>query len=167
MENRDTAVPSNKVVFVRETPHSYAALINAEGASGRQAWPASTRAGSAAVMNTVAYNLPQKSGELQDLEGVIMADALRTCATVEDFERLRQSRSRPAPGQPRGHRRKRPSPPLRGSQPRRREVRGVRGPGKYPVVTNSSPAAAGPGRGRLTSRSDRAGRLFAPCRLAG
>ena len=67
-KNRDTAVLSNKVVFVRETPYSYAALINAEGASGRQAWAGLNSAGFA-VMNTVAYNLPQKSGELQDLEG--------------------------------------------------------------------------------------------------
>ena len=86
-KNRDTDVLSNKVVFVRETPYSYLALVNFDAASGRQAWAGLNSAGFA-IMNTVAYNLPEKSGELKDLEGVIMADALRTCATVEDFEKF-------------------------------------------------------------------------------
>ena len=38
------------------------------------------------IMNSVAYNLPKKAEEFQDLEGQIMADALRTCLTVDDFE---------------------------------------------------------------------------------
>jgi len=36
-------------------------------------------------MNTVTYNLPEIAGEAEDLEGTIMADALRTFRTVEDF----------------------------------------------------------------------------------
>ncbi len=89
-KNRDTDVLSNKMVFVRETPHSYLALVNFDAASGRQAWAGLNSAGFA-IMNTVAYNLPEKSGELMDLEGIIMADALRTCATVEDFEKYLQA----------------------------------------------------------------------------
>ena len=89
-KNRDTDVLSNKVVFVRETPYSFLALVNFDAASGRQAWTGLNSAGFA-IMNTVAYNLPEKSGEVQDLEGIIMADALRTCATVEDFERYLQA----------------------------------------------------------------------------
>jgi hypothetical protein len=89
-KNRDTDTLSNKVVFVRETPYSYLALVNFNAPSGRHAWAGLNSAGFA-IMNTVAYNLPQKSGELKDLEGIIMADALRTCATVEDFERYLQA----------------------------------------------------------------------------
>jgi hypothetical protein len=37
-------------------------------------------------MNSVAYNLPKDDKEYVDLEGQIMADALRTCRTVNDFE---------------------------------------------------------------------------------
>jgi hypothetical protein len=89
-KNRDAGVLSNKVVHVAETPHSYLALVNFDAASGRQAFAGLNSAGFA-IMNTVAYNLPAKSGEMKDLEGVIMADALRTCATVEDFEALLQA----------------------------------------------------------------------------
>jgi len=89
-KNRDTGILSNKVVFVRETPYSYLGLVNHDAASGRQVWTGLNSAGFA-IMNTVAYNLPQRAGELQDLEGIIMADALRSCATVEDFEQYLQA----------------------------------------------------------------------------
>jgi hypothetical protein len=93
-KNRDTDVLSNKVVYVPETPYSYLALVNHDAASGRHAWVGLNTAGFA-IMNTVAYNLPDKPDELKDLEGIIMADALRTCATVEDFERYLQANQGP------------------------------------------------------------------------
>ena len=49
-------------------------------------WAGANTAGFA-IANSVAYNLPMKPGEQADLEGIIMADALRTCETVADFER--------------------------------------------------------------------------------
>ncbi len=84
-KNRDTGVLSNKIVYVRESPCSYLALVNADYPSGRQCFAGLNSAGFA-IMNTVAYNLPEKAGEFKDLEGIIMADALRTCRTVDDFE---------------------------------------------------------------------------------
>jgi hypothetical protein len=84
-KNRDTDQLSNKVVFVNDKPYSYLALVNAEDTSGRMAWTGLNSAGFA-IMNSVAYNLPSKSSEAVDLEGIIMADALRTCSTVDDFE---------------------------------------------------------------------------------
>jgi hypothetical protein len=93
-KNRDTDTLSNKVVFVAEQPHSYLALVNAEDPSGRIAWAGLNDAGFA-IANSVAYNLPQISGEEEDLEGYLMADALRTCATVGEFEALlRRNQSR-------------------------------------------------------------------------
>jgi hypothetical protein len=85
-KNRDTGHLSNAVVFVNETPYSYLGLVDADDASGRRVWVGLNSAGFA-IMNTVAYNLPKNSEEAADLEGVIMADALRLCATVGDFER--------------------------------------------------------------------------------
>ena len=38
------------------------------------------------ALNRVILKLPKKASEMQDLEGLIMADALRTCETVADFE---------------------------------------------------------------------------------
>jgi hypothetical protein len=84
-KNRDTDTLSNKVVFRRDLPHAYLALADADDASGRHAWAGLNDAGFA-IMNSVAYNLPSRSGEARDGEGVIMADALRLCRTVADFE---------------------------------------------------------------------------------
>lgn len=85
-KNRDTDRLSNKVVFVDERPFSYLGVVNADDADGRMVWAGLNAAGFA-IANSVAYNLPQRSGEQVDLEGLIMADALRACATIGDFER--------------------------------------------------------------------------------
>jgi len=85
-KNRDTDTLSNKVILVNEKPYSYLALVNASEISGRIVWAGLNSEGFA-IMNSVAYNLPQKSGEKEDLEGLIMADALRKCSTVDDFEK--------------------------------------------------------------------------------
>jgi hypothetical protein len=84
-KNRDTGFLSNKVVFVDENPHDFLCLANAESASGRSCWAGLNSAGFG-IINTVAYNLPNPSDEMKDLEGIIMADALRTCSTIGDFE---------------------------------------------------------------------------------
>jgi len=83
-KNRDTDTLDNKILFVRETPYSYLGLVNAEDTSGRWVYAGLNSAGFA-IFNTVAYNLPEDDG-MKDLEGLVMADALRTCATVEEFE---------------------------------------------------------------------------------
>jgi hypothetical protein len=83
-KNRDTTCLSNKLVFVRDEPHSFLALVDTTDVSGRRCFAGLNDAGFA-IINTVAYNLPQTPGEVEDLEGMIMADALRTCATVDDF----------------------------------------------------------------------------------
>jgi hypothetical protein len=84
-KNRDTDVLSNKVVFVPEKPFSYLGLVNAEETSGRSVY-AGLNAEGFAIFNSVAFNLPAPPTEMKDLEGQIMADALRTCRTVDDFE---------------------------------------------------------------------------------
>lgn len=96
-KNRDTGTLSNKVVFVEEAPYSYLALVNAEVPSGRHAFAGLNSAGFG-IMNTVAYNLPRQSGEMEDLEGIVMADALRTCRTVDDFEHYLESNLGPSLG---------------------------------------------------------------------
>ena len=85
-KNRDTDFLSNLVVFVDEQPYSYLGLANAGSASGRSVWAGLNSEGFG-IINTVAYNLPDQENEMKDLEGIIMADALRTCATVADFEK--------------------------------------------------------------------------------
>jgi hypothetical protein len=96
-KNRDTDFPNNKVIYVRETPFCYLALVNAEDRSGRWAYAGLNSAGFA-IFNSVAYNLPEKSGEMKDMEGTIMADALRRCASVADFEKYLQENLGPSLG---------------------------------------------------------------------
>jgi hypothetical protein len=84
-KNRDTSVLSNKLVFVDEAPFAYLCLANARADSGRSCFAGLNEAGFA-IMNTVAYNVPELAGESNDHEGIIMADALRTCRTVDDFQ---------------------------------------------------------------------------------
>jgi len=84
-KNRDTPVLSNRVVFVDEQPYSYLGLCNSDNRSGRSVFAGLNNQGFG-IINTVALNLPSNEQEMKDLEGIIMADALRTCCRVEDFE---------------------------------------------------------------------------------
>ena len=84
-KNRDTDHLFNKVIYVDEKPYSYIAIVNNKELSGRIVWSGLNEKGFA-IMNSAAYNLPVKQGEMKDLEGIIMADALRKCASVDDFE---------------------------------------------------------------------------------
>lgn len=83
-KNRDADDLSNRIVFADEKPYAFLALVNSADRSGRQVYAGLNAAGFA-IMNTVAYNLPDSAGEMKDLEGFIMADALRTCRTTADF----------------------------------------------------------------------------------
>ncbi|TFG80056.1 MAG: hypothetical protein E4H23_03880 [Chrysiogenales bacterium] len=96
-KNRDTDFLNNKVIFVNESPFSYLALVNAEDRSGRWAYAGLNSAGFA-IFNSVAYNLPESSGEMKDMEGTIMADALRICSSVADFEKYIQENLGPSLG---------------------------------------------------------------------
>jgi len=96
-KNRDTSVLSNKVVFVDEEPHAYLCLANARADSGRSCFAGLNDAGFA-IINTVAYNVPGLAGESKDHEGIIQADALRTCRTVDDFQRYLEANLGPELG---------------------------------------------------------------------
>ena len=97
-KNRDTGFLSNKVIYVTEKPYNYIALVNAQETSGRFAYAGLNSTGFA-IMNSVAYNLPEGGPEeVKDLEGLIMADALRTCRTADDFEQALKKNLGPALG---------------------------------------------------------------------
>jgi tetratricopeptide (TPR) repeat protein len=86
-KNRDTGTLSNKVIQVIEHPYSFIALVDADDTVGRAAWAGINTVGFA-IANSASYNLPQPAGEAQEQEGVVMAEALRTCRTVDDLEQL-------------------------------------------------------------------------------
>ncbi len=85
-KNRDTGYLSNKIIYIKESPNSFVAIVNSTETSGRFVYAGLNGEGFA-ITNTVAYNLPKVEKEVHDLEGQIMSDALRTCSTVDDFEK--------------------------------------------------------------------------------
>ncbi len=85
-KNRDNPSElSNKVVFVEDKPYSYLALVDGEPGNGRLAWAALNAAGFA-VANTATTNLPPM--EPSGSPSILMGDAARTCATVDEFEQF-------------------------------------------------------------------------------
>ncbi len=89
-KNRDTGELSNRVVFAKESPYAYIAVVNKNETSGSIAWAGINTEGFA-IMNTASYNLPRADGTIGSTdgsEGHIMGTALRKCRTVDDFEAL-------------------------------------------------------------------------------
>lgn len=87
-KNRDNASElSNKVIYVEEAPYSYLALVDGDPANGRLAWAALNSAGFG-IANTATTNLPPS--EPSGNPAILMADAARTCATVDQFEQFLQ-----------------------------------------------------------------------------
>ena len=85
-KNRDNSSElSNKVVFVDDKPYSYLALVDGQPANGHLAW-ASLNAAGFGLANTATTNLPpmEPSGN----PAILMGDAARTCATVDEFEQF-------------------------------------------------------------------------------
>lgn len=97
-KNRDTSTIDNKVEYVKgkEGEHSFVALFNAGDRNLREAWMGMNDAGFA-VMNTASYNIKDDKvpAKKMDKEGFVMAKALKTCVTVDDFEHLLQTLPRP------------------------------------------------------------------------
>ena len=88
-KHRDTSKQDNKVEYTARTDSTFAyvALYNADDADCREAWIGYNSQGFA-VMNTAVYNLKDDTVTCMDREGLVMAEALKRCVTVDDFEQL-------------------------------------------------------------------------------
>lgn len=95
-KHRDSSAESNFVQRVERTDstHAYVALFNAGDSLLREAWIGMNDTGFA-IMNTASYNVAQYSGP-EDMEGVVMALALRKCSSVDDFCHLLDTIAKPA-----------------------------------------------------------------------
>lgn len=96
-KNRDTDASDNYLARISKPGKiGYVGLFNAGGDSlpSGEAWMGVNDAGFA-IMNTVAYNLPANSPEWIDREGAVMAQALESCRSVDDFEALLQALPKP------------------------------------------------------------------------
>lgn len=91
-KHRDTGADHNFIQRVEADPSrpgsiGYVALFNGGDTGLREAWMGMNDAGFA-VMNTASYNLAPDTTDYKDREGLVMAEALRVCRTVDDFEAL-------------------------------------------------------------------------------
>ncbi len=96
-KNRDTDASDNYLARISKPGKiGYVGLFNAgcDSLPSGEAWMGVNDAGFA-IMNTVAYNLPANSPEWIDREGAVMAQALESCRSVDDFEALLQGLPKP------------------------------------------------------------------------
>lgn len=93
-KQRDTPNESNHLVHFRDDRYAFTGLVNSEDLSMESVWCGANECGFA-IINNVSYNLRPDSLEDKPYEGMVMKQALGTCATVDDFERL--LRERPCP----------------------------------------------------------------------
>lgn len=99
-KHRDTSATNNFLYRVEAAPdkgqpYGFVGLFNgADSLSLDEAWMGMNDAGFA-IMNTVAYNLPENKPDWIDREGIVMALALGKCASVDDFAALLDTLPRP------------------------------------------------------------------------
>ncbi len=94
-KNRDTWAVNNKIMYFDDGKYQYLGLVNSRDKSGKSIWIGVNSAGFA-IMNSASYNLNLGDTVKQSgLEGRIMKIALANCATVEDFEHLLDTLSKP------------------------------------------------------------------------
>lgn len=97
-KHRDTSNIDNKVEYIPESDGAYAytAVFNSSDRKCREAWTGMNSVGFA-IMNTASYNIKDDNvpASKMDKEGEVMTIALKTCRTVDDFEKLLQKLPRP------------------------------------------------------------------------
>lgn len=93
-KNRDTSHRHNFVGKSRGPKYDFTALFNSDDTAMAEAWAGVNSAGFA-IINSQSYNLAPDTATVADREGLVMARALGTCASVADFEALLDSLPRP------------------------------------------------------------------------
>ena len=94
-KNRDTGDLENKLMYFSDGKYDYIGLVNSKDTAGSEVWTGMNTAGFA-IMNSVSYNLNTKEDAAAGVnEGKVMRQALKQCATVDDFENLLKTLSKP------------------------------------------------------------------------
>ena len=99
-KNRDSGTNHNRIAYVEAgdgIKYSFIYLSNSKE-EPNEAWSGVNSAGFS-IMNTVSYNIRQEGDEtpvsLMDKEGIVMYEALATCVTLQDFEKLLDNLQKP------------------------------------------------------------------------
>ena len=95
MKNRDTRSINNVIRYFNAKPYSFIGLVNSHDPKGKSIWIGNNDAGFA-IMNSASYNLNVGDTLRQSgLEGRLMKQALQYCKTIEDFQRMLDTISKP------------------------------------------------------------------------
>ncbi len=93
-KHRDTWAVNNKLMVFRDGKYVYTGLVNSKDKTGKSVWIGYNSTGFA-IMNSASYNLNNDTIKQSGLEGRVMKQALQTCATVDDFEKLLNNMPKP------------------------------------------------------------------------
>ena len=94
-KNRDTGDLDNKVMYFTDGKYNTIGLVNSKDTTGSEVWIGMNTAGFA-IMNSASYNLNNSDDTTAaENEGRVMRQALKQCATVDDFENLLKKLPKP------------------------------------------------------------------------
>ena len=94
-KNRDTWALNNSIAYFKGEKFDYMGLVNSKDIAKKSIWIGMNSTGFA-IMNSASYNLNNRSKEkLTGLEGRLMKEALATCKTLDDFEKLLNKQIKP------------------------------------------------------------------------
>jgi hypothetical protein len=94
-KNRDTGDPDNKLMYFTDGKYDYIGLVNSKDTTGSEVWAGMNNSGFA-IMNSASYNLNKNDDTVAAVnEGKVMKMALAQCATVDDFENLLKTLTKP------------------------------------------------------------------------
>ena len=93
-KHRDTWAVNNKIMIFHDGKYVYAGLVNSKDKKGKSVWIGYNSTGFA-IMNSASYNLNNDTIKQTGLEGRVMKQALQTCATIDDFEKMLNDMPKP------------------------------------------------------------------------
>ena len=88
-KHRDTGELNNRIEFFpagNGIKYSFLGLVNSP-VQGGEVWTGTNEVGFS-IMNTASYNLQSEIADFEDQEGVVMYQALGSCKTLKDFEKV-------------------------------------------------------------------------------
>ena len=95
-KHRDTGELNNRIEFFPSgngRKYSFIGLVNSNVMDG-EVWTGTNEAGFS-IMNTASYNLQNEKADFEDQEGVVMYEALGSCRTLADFEKMLDKMKKP------------------------------------------------------------------------
>ena len=95
-KHRDTGELNNRIEFFPSgngRKYSFIGLVNSDVEDG-EVWTGTNEVGFS-IMNTASYNLQSEAADIEDQEGVVMYQALGSCKTLKDFEKMLDKMKKP------------------------------------------------------------------------